>query len=100
MATEALRVADVRAWAYPVYFIHLVIVLALALTLPYTKLAHAVYRVLAVAGREYEVLLASRARRPQSRARFQLGERRCTLLGGRLTLPTGRRGTGHAGGFA
>jgi quinone-modifying oxidoreductase subunit QmoC len=59
VATEAVRVADLRGWAYPVYFVHLVIVLALAMTLPYTKLAHAVYRVLAVAGREYEVLLAA-----------------------------------------
>jgi heterodisulfide reductase subunit C len=59
VATELLRVADVRAWAYPVYFVHLVIVLALAVTLPYTKLAHAVYRVLAVAGREYETLLVT-----------------------------------------
>ena len=59
VATEVLRVADVRAWAYPVYFAHLLIVLVLALTLPYTKLAHAVYRVLAVAGREYEVILAA-----------------------------------------
>jgi quinone-modifying oxidoreductase subunit QmoC len=59
VATEAVRVADLRGWAYPVYFVHLVIVLALAVTLPYTKLAHAVYRVLAVAGREYEVLLAT-----------------------------------------
>jgi heterodisulfide reductase subunit C len=59
VATEVLRVADVRAFAYPVYFVHLVVVLTLAMTLPYTKLAHAVYRVLAVAGKEYEVLLVS-----------------------------------------
>jgi len=59
VATEVLRVADVRAWAYPVYFVHLMVVLALAVTLPYSKLAHAVYRVLAVAGREYDVLLAT-----------------------------------------
>ncbi|MGA3216098.1 MAG: 4Fe-4S dicluster domain-containing protein [Acidimicrobiales bacterium] len=58
VATEIVRVADVRAWSYPVYFVHLVVVLVLALTLPYTKLAHAVYRLLAVVGREYEVLLA------------------------------------------
>ena len=45
------------AFAYPTYFVHLMIVLVLALTLPYTKLAHAVYRILAVAGREYEALL-------------------------------------------
>ena len=56
VATEAMRVAGVRAWAYPVYFVHLVVVLVLALTLPYTKLAHAVYRVLAVAGAKYEKL--------------------------------------------
>jgi quinone-modifying oxidoreductase subunit QmoC len=61
VATESLRVADVRAWAYPVYFVHLVVVLTLALTLPYTKLAHAVYRVLAVAGRQYDTLLATGA---------------------------------------
>ena len=57
VATEIVRVADVRAFAYPTYFVHLMIVLVLALTLPYTKLAHAVYRILAVAGREYEALL-------------------------------------------
>ena len=65
VATEALRVADVRAWAYPVYFVHLVVVLTLAMTLPYTKLAHAVYRVLAVAGREYEVLFATAPAPPE-----------------------------------
>ena len=61
VATEAVRAADVRAVAYPVYFVHLVVVLVLALTLPYTKLAHAVYRLLAVAGRHYEGLEAMRA---------------------------------------
>jgi quinone-modifying oxidoreductase subunit QmoC len=58
VATEAVRVANERAWAYPVYCVHLVVVLALIMTLPYTKLAHAVYRVLAVAGRDYEGLVA------------------------------------------
>jgi quinone-modifying oxidoreductase subunit QmoC len=52
-ATEALRAADVRPAAYPVYFVHLVVVLVLILTLPYTKLAHAVYRVMALAGEEH-----------------------------------------------
>jgi quinone-modifying oxidoreductase subunit QmoC len=52
-ATEAMRAADIRPAAYPTYFVHLVIVLVLILTLPYTKLAHAVYRVLALAGEEY-----------------------------------------------
>jgi len=52
-ATEAMRAGNVRALAYPVYFVHLVVVLVLMLTLPYTKLAHAVYRVMALAGGEY-----------------------------------------------
>jgi quinone-modifying oxidoreductase subunit QmoC len=59
VVTEALRVADARGAAYPVYFVHLVVVLVLIGTLPYTKLAHAVYRVLAVAGRDYEQVLAA-----------------------------------------
>jgi quinone-modifying oxidoreductase subunit QmoC len=59
VVTEALRAADARGAAYPVYFIHLVVVLVLIGTLPYTKLAHAVYRVLAVAGRDYEQVLAA-----------------------------------------
>ena len=63
VATEALRVADVRAAAYPVYFAHLVVVLVLILTLPYTKLAHAAYRVLALAGEGYEAALAADASR-------------------------------------
>ena len=56
VATEVVHAADMRAWAYPVYFLHLVVVLVLALSLPYTKLAHAFYRVLAVAGRKFEAL--------------------------------------------
>ncbi len=59
VVTEALHAADPRGAAYPVYFIHLVVVLVLIGTLPYTKLAHAVYRVLAVAGRDYEQVLAA-----------------------------------------
>jgi heterodisulfide reductase subunit C len=50
VATEVMRVADIRGAAYPVFFVHLVVVLVLMLTLPYTKLAHGVYRVLALAG--------------------------------------------------
>ena len=53
VATEAMRTANIRPAAYPVYFVHLVIVLVLILTLPYTKLAHAVYRVMALAGEEH-----------------------------------------------
>jgi quinone-modifying oxidoreductase subunit QmoC len=52
VATEVVRTAGARGAAYPVYFVHLVVVLGLMLTLPYTKLAHAVYRVLALAGEQ------------------------------------------------
>ena len=51
VATEVLRVADSRSAAYPVFFVHLVVVLVLMLTLPYTK-SPAVYRVMALAGEE------------------------------------------------
>ncbi len=53
VATELLRVAGARGAAYSVYFVHLVIVLVLMWTLPYSKLAHVLYRVMAIAGREY-----------------------------------------------
>jgi quinone-modifying oxidoreductase subunit QmoC len=43
-----LRVADVAALAYPVYFIHLVFVFSLFLYLPYSKLAHLFYRGAAI----------------------------------------------------
>jgi len=56
VAAEVLRIADVRAAAYPNYFVHLVLVFVLIVMLPYTKLAHAVYRLLAVAGRKYEAI--------------------------------------------
>jgi quinone-modifying oxidoreductase subunit QmoC len=69
-ATEVMRVADVRGAAYPVFFVHLVVVLVLMLTLPYTKLAHAVYRVLAVAGDTYR---ANEAAPPSSEPRAAQG---------------------------
>jgi quinone-modifying oxidoreductase, subunit QmoC len=53
IAVEALRYLDIGAAAYPAYFAHLALVLVLLATLPYSKLAHAGYRVLAVAGRHY-----------------------------------------------
>ncbi len=53
VATELVRVAGARGAAYPVYFAHLVVVLVLMSTLPYSKLAHVLYRVVAIAGREY-----------------------------------------------
>lgn len=52
VAAESLRFADARVAAYPVYFVHLVFVLALIVTLPYSKLSHATYRLLAVTARK------------------------------------------------
>jgi len=57
VAAEVLRVADVRAAAYPIYFVHLVLVFVLIVMLPYTKLAHALYRLLAVVGGRYETIV-------------------------------------------
>ncbi|MGD0254410.1 MAG: 4Fe-4S dicluster domain-containing protein [Acidimicrobiales bacterium] len=57
VGAEALRVTNARALGYPVYFVHLVLVFVLIVTLPYTKLAHGVYRLLAVAGQHYERLV-------------------------------------------
>lgn len=58
LAAELLRVADVRAAAFPAYFIHLSLALALAVLLPYSRLAHATYRMIAITGRAYQALIA------------------------------------------
>lgn len=55
--SEVLRLADMAALAYPVYFIHLVFVLFLIAYAPFSKMAHMVYRATAmvfakVSGRE------------------------------------------------
>jgi quinone-modifying oxidoreductase subunit QmoC len=44
-----LRVADVPGIAYPMYFIHLVFVFYIIAYLPYSKLAHMIYRTVAIA---------------------------------------------------
>jgi len=48
MAVQLARVANVPAVAYPVYVVHLAIVFASFLYLPYGKLAHAYYRAAAL----------------------------------------------------
>ncbi|MCL6472213.1 MAG: quinone-interacting membrane-bound oxidoreductase complex subunit QmoC [Firmicutes bacterium] len=49
LATELVRLADLRAIAYPTYFIHLVFVAYLFLYLPFSKMAHLAYRSVAMA---------------------------------------------------
>lgn len=45
---QLLRFLDVPALAYPVYFLHLVFVFYIIAYLPYSKLAHIVYRTVAI----------------------------------------------------
>ncbi len=48
MLTQILRLAGIPSAAYVMYFIHLIFAFNLIAFLPYTKLAHLVYRTLAV----------------------------------------------------
>ncbi len=49
VASEALRLAQIQSWMYPVYVVHLVLILTLFLYTPYSKFAHFIYRTLALA---------------------------------------------------
>ncbi|MFP4452165.1 MAG: quinone-interacting membrane-bound oxidoreductase complex subunit QmoC [Desulfobacterales bacterium] len=53
MLTELLRLADAAFLTYLIYFIHLMLVFHLIAFLPFSKLAHLVYRTVAMAYNEY-----------------------------------------------
>ena len=53
MGAEMTRLAGMAGTTYTVYFIHLMLVFSLFVYLPYTKLAHLVYRTVAMAYAEY-----------------------------------------------
>ena len=53
MLTEMTRLANIAVLSYALYFIHLILVFNLFMFLPFSKLAHLVYRTVAMAYGEY-----------------------------------------------
>jgi len=53
MLTEMTRLANIAGLSYALYFIHLIVVFNLFMFLPFSKLAHFVYRTVAMAYGEY-----------------------------------------------
>src|SRR5208282_1725498 len=49
VTSEGLRLAQDPTWMYPVYFVHLTLILALFLYAPYSKFSHFAYRTVALA---------------------------------------------------
>jgi quinone-modifying oxidoreductase subunit QmoC len=49
IASEALRLAQIREWMFVVYYVHLALVMTLILCAPYSKFSHFLYRTMAIA---------------------------------------------------